>query len=298
MRVTQLNTFRRLKHYLEKNRKMLFDYQMRLASGKRVTKASDDSVAYTTSRQLENIIRKEAQYQNNISSGLAKATTAEDALQNIVDILSKANTLIVKGATDSIDEDARQILGEQIQGLKKEIVSLTNTKFNDVYLFGGTNTQNAPFSLAPGSPTSVNDTSNGTALKVQVSDISSLTISVSGDAIRNIGGGDDLFAVLKNAAQALRNNNATAIRNSLDKIDEAYDHVVSLSSKLANHINRLNFLNKQIEDQQITQKGRVSEMIDADFVKVMSHIQESRTSYRATLMIHSRISRMSLLNYL
>lgn len=297
MRVTQLSIFNMLKHRLSENRQALAEYQQRFISGKRVTKASDDSVAYTISRHLKNALRRNGQYQSNITSGLAKARAAEDALQGMLDVLNNFKTIALSGATDTKSAQDRDLLADQIKALKKKMVGLANTKFNGVYLFAGTNTGESPFSLDESSGL-VNDSSNGDPLKVQISDLSNVTVTVSGDDLRNIGNGNDLFEVMQTVENALKNNKPSIIHDSLDEISAAYNHVTSLTAKLGSHINRMKFVDNRIAGQEINQKNRVSDLVDASYANVILNIQNYEKTYQAALAIHARIIQTSLLNYL
>lgn len=297
MRVTQLNSFNRLQRYLNQNREQLAKYQQQLASRKRVTKASDDSVAFTNSRHLLNNIRRYDQYQTNISSGLAKSRSAEDALQSMLDILNKFKTVTINGVSDTQNAEGRKLLADQVESLKKKMVDLGNTKFNGVYLFAGTKTAQSPFSIDSGSPGGVLGRSNNNNLKIQVSDTSTISISVTGKSLRNTGAGD-LFEIMQKIGDALRNNNTSVIEDTMDNVNKAYNHVLGLTSTIGNHINRMKFLNHQMKSQELYQKGRNSRLVDADLSNVILNIQKYQTSYQAALAVHSQIIQMSLVNYL
>jgi flagellar hook-associated protein 3 FlgL len=295
MRITHLTTFNRLQQYLSKNRKALAKYQQRLITEKRVTKASDDSVAFSNSRHLENFIRRNEQYQSNISSGLSKARSAESALNKMQDILSDFKTLALGGATDTKDAHDRKLLANQVESMKKKLVDLANSKFSGTYLFSGTKTDETPFSI--NSTGDVNYAGNDNPLKTQISDISNVSVSVTGKDLRTTKAGD-LFDIMNVVKTDLKNNDTKAIKNRLDDIDTAFNHVTSLSTDLGNHINQMKFLNDQNKSREIDQKGRVSQLIDTDYSNAILNMQKHEISYQAALEVHSKIANMSLMNYL
>jgi flagellar hook-associated protein 3 FlgL len=296
MRITHLTTFNRLQQYLSKNRKALAKYQNQLITKKRVTKASDDSVAFSNSRHLENFIRRNEQYQDNISSGLSKARSAENALGKMQDILSDFKTLALSGATDTKDAHDRKLLANQVESMKKKLVDLANSKFNGSYLFSGTKTDQTPFSINS-TTGDVNYAGNGSPMETQISDISNVSVSVTGKDLRTTKEGD-LFDIMNVVKTDLQNNDVKAIKNHLDQIDTTFNHVTSLSAKLGNHINRMKFLNDQHKSHEIDQKGRVSELVDTDYSKAILNLQKHELSYQAALEVHSKIVNMSLMNYL
>lgn len=297
MRITQLTTFNTLKRYLNDNREALAKYQQQLSSGKRVTKASDDNIAFATSRQLNNAVRKNEQFQTNISSGLTKARFAQDALNGMIDVLIDFKRIGVNAASATLDGQDRENLADQVAGLKEKIVEMGNTEFNGAHLFAGTNSDTPPFALDATAPGGVSDTSNAKSLDTQISDTSRVAVSVTGDKLRNTGSGD-LFEIMQNMEDALRANDATAVNATLDTADSAINHVTSLASGLGSNINRMEFLDEQLKSQVITQEGEISELTDTDYAEAISNVQKQETSYQAALSVHSRIIQTSLLDFL
>lgn len=297
MRITQLTTFNSMKRYLNDNREALAKYQQQLSSGKRVTKASDDSIAFTTSRLLENSMRKNEQYQSNISNGLTKARSAQEALDGMIDVLIDFKSIAVNAANDSLTDQNRENMADQVEGLKKKIVEMANSEFNGVHLFGGTKTEAAPFMIDDTATGGVSDTSNDKDLKTKITDTSNVAVSVTGNELRNTGSGD-LFKVMQDMEDALRANDKAAINAELDSIDDSIDHVTNLTAVLGNNINRMDSISEHLEGQTIDQKGEVSRLTDTDFAEAISNVQKHETTYQAALSVHSRIIQTSLLDFL
>ena len=181
MRVTQQTIFNNLTRYLNENRETMAKYQRQVTTGKSVTKASDDNIAFTTARHLENKIRQNKQYQSNISSGLTKARFAADALENMVDVLIDFKSTVVNAASDSANTDAREMMADKVEGLKSKLVDLANIDYNDNYLFGGTQTDITPFSFDSGGAGGDAYSGNDKALQAKLSEISNMDISVTGE---------------------------------------------------------------------------------------------------------------------
>lgn len=297
MRITQLTTFNNLQRYLNDNREALSKFQQQLSSGKRVTKASDDNIAFATSRQLNNAIRKNEQYQTNIADGLSKARFAQDALNGMIDVLIDFKQIGVSAASATLNAEERANLADQVSGLKEKIVDLGNTEFNGAHLFAGTKSGTPPFKLDAAATGGVSDTSNSKKLESQISDTSRVAVSITGDKLRNTGNGD-LFEIMQTMEDALRANDTATINTMIDTANAAIDHVTTLTSGLGSNINRMEFLEEQLKSQVITQKGEISRLTDTDYAEAISNVQKYETSYQAALSVHSRIMQTSLLDYL
>ncbi len=296
MRITQLLTHNGFQKQLQNNRQELAKYQEQLSTGKRVVRPSDDSVAFGTSRQLQETIRKNEQYQSNIKTGLSYARGSQEALNDMLDVLIDFKTTAINGSTDTLSASDRENLADKVASLKERIVEFGNSEFNDTYLFGGTKSATPPFS-ASGGPGGVTDDSTNRPLKSRVSDIAEVETTITATELRNTDAGD-LFEIMDTVEGVLRANDREAVNNALEDVDTTVEHVTGLASKIGNNINRLNFVDSQLKSHSIEQEGEVSRLTDADYAETITNFKKHETAYQAALSVHSRISQMSLLNYI
>lgn len=297
MRISNNRIFQNLLYDLNRNRQRVAAFQDHLSSGVRVRRASDGAVEFTTSSLIRSNVRNDEQFQNNISSGLRKARTVQQALHDMVDLLIDLKQDAVHGANATLGAAARAALGEKAAGIKANMVSTANAKAGDVYVFGGTSTIDEPFSEGAGLG-GVEDTSNATRLTVQISNDQIIDVSITGDELRNMPGGIDLFAVIDNVEQAFRNNDPDAVRAEMDHIDDAITHVTALTTEIASKIVQMEYSFEHIERRNIDQEGEVSRLVDTDFANAQSQIIKMQVAYEAAMAAHARISQTSLLNYL
>lgn len=297
MRITQYLTFNRLQNMLNRNRSELAKFQEQLSSGKAVVRASDDNVAFSTSRIMEEQIRKDTQYQSNVNSGLRQARSVQDSLDGVIDSMIDLKNLAVQGANDSLNDVEREKLAEQVASVRDRLVDLGNTQLNNVYLFGGTNSKDPTFSADAGATGGVADISNGDALTTRITENTTVETTVTGSELRNTPAGD-LFGIVENLETALRNNDRAAVNSTITDIEDSLDHVTRLTSRIGSTINRLEFVHDKLESGIIEKKGEVSRLTDTDFAEAMSNFQKYETSYEAALAAHSRMTGTTLLNYL
>lgn len=297
MRITNLSNFNGLQRSLNENREQLAKFQEQLSSGKRVVRPSDDNIAFGTSRQLQEAVRKNEQFQSNIKTGLSHARGTQEALDGMIDVLIDFKSTTTNGATDSLTENDREILADKVASLKEKVMDLGNSKFNETYLFAGTNSGNVPFSKDGTATGGVADTSTNKPLKSQISGNIKVETTITGNELRNTGSGD-LFGIMQTVEDDLRANDGDAVGNALSDVEDALDHVTGLASRIGNNVNRLNFVSSQLESQTIEHKGAISQLVDADYAEVMTNFKKHETSYQAALAVHSRISQATLLNYI
>jgi len=294
MRITQKSIFSNFLRDINKNRSEMADIESELSSGLRVRKPSKDPVAFQSNRIIQENIRKNEQFQSNIESGLRQGRIAQQAMNGIVDNLVKIKEVMVKGANSSYGDNERENMADQISGIRKDIINTLNQNYGNRYLFAGTNSGSQPFQI---SGSSVTNNSNNKAPNIIAGDGIKIDISITGKDIADVNG-QDLFTIIGDMEQALRDNNTQNINNLIPGTDDIIEHVSNLSSKLGDNINRMDFMDQQYESVKVTQKANSSELVDTNFAEAYSKLQKNQVSYESAMAVHSKMFENTLLNYL
>ena len=125
--------------------KRLADSFAKLASGKRITKASDDAAGLAIAEQLNADIRSADQAQRNIIDATAMTRVAEGGLSQISDMLARGRELSVQAANGTLTNEQRSAINNEITGIQAEIDRISaTTEFNGQKLLDGTLAPNAP----------------------------------------------------------------------------------------------------------------------------------------------------------
>lgn len=108
----------------------------KLSSGYRINRAADDAAGLAISERMRRQIRGLTQASNNAQDGISMVQTAEGALNEVHDMLHRANELSVKAATGTLTDADRALIDLEVQQIKKEIdKTAENTVFNEIRLF-------------------------------------------------------------------------------------------------------------------------------------------------------------------
>lgn len=108
----------------------------KLSSGYRINRSADDAAGLAISEKMRRQIRGLTQASTNAQDGISMVQSAEGALNELHDMLQRANELAVKAATGTLTDDDRAMVDVEVQQLKTEIDSLAQrTVFNDIQLF-------------------------------------------------------------------------------------------------------------------------------------------------------------------
>lgn len=108
----------------------------RLSSGYRINRAADDAAGLSISEKMRRQIRGLSQAALNAQDGVSMVQIGEGALNEVHDMLHRANELAIKAATGTLQDADRAMIDTEIQQLKAEIDrTARNTTFNEISLF-------------------------------------------------------------------------------------------------------------------------------------------------------------------
>ena len=110
----------------------------RLSTGKRINSAKDDAAGLAIATSMTAQIRGMNQAIRNANDGMALAQTADGALGEASNILQRIRELAVQSASGTYSNDDRANLQVETDELKKQLNSITATKFNGVNVFSTT----------------------------------------------------------------------------------------------------------------------------------------------------------------
>ncbi len=111
----------------------------RLSSGYRINKAADDPAGMAISRKMKTQIAGLEQASRNGLDGISVIQTAEGALQEVHSMLQRMRELSVQAANDTLTDEDKKAVQEEIDQLNKEIDRIsTDTEYNTKTLLDGT----------------------------------------------------------------------------------------------------------------------------------------------------------------
>ncbi len=123
---------------LQRSESKLQNSLERLTSGKKLNKASDDTVGMAVSHKMNIQIKGLERASQNASDGVSVVQTAEGGLQEVQSMLQRMRELAVQGANDTYTDQDRENIEIEVQALQEEIDRIsTDTEFNNTPLLDG-----------------------------------------------------------------------------------------------------------------------------------------------------------------
>lgn len=109
-----------------------------LSTGQRINKAADDAAGLAISEKLKANIRSNQQANRNANDGISMIQTAEGALNEQGNILTRLRELAIQSASDTVGDTERGFTDMEYQQLKNEFERISQTtKFNGNSLLNG-----------------------------------------------------------------------------------------------------------------------------------------------------------------
>lgn len=284
--------------------------QQQMASGKRITKISDDPIGAISSMQIRVKLYKSEQYQKNVDRALTWLDETESSVLELNDIIKRAYETAVGMSTDTMDDDERSAAAQLVKQLRDHVVTIGNAKSNDKYIFGGYNVSNAPFEVvAPGQITY-----NGINIKTgDAGDLNALaqdsisyavgfniTMDVSTTGVALFGTGDNnLYNVLDDFYNALEANApCDELTGFIAKLQNGQSDVLSIAAEIGGKVNRLELIQNRFDEDILTYTDRKSNIEDVDQAEAIMNYKMAQAVYEASLQIGSNIIQPSLVNFL
>lgn len=151
MRISTANAFDVGIDTLTSRQVDLSDAQARLASGKRVSKASDDPAAAARAEHaLAGILRSDTS-QRSVDASKDAISQTETAMGNAGDLLQQAREALVAAGNASYSDAQRQTVAGQLKSIRDQLLTIANGSDGaGGYLFAGQGVTQKPFVDAPG----------------------------------------------------------------------------------------------------------------------------------------------------
>lgn len=146
MRIADKMAFEQVHQNVAKNRSQMSELQNQAATQKRVTKPSDDPLA--ASRVLSNRIdlQSNKQFSKNLTYARSFLEYTDQSLGDLSELVMRAKELAISQASDAgANEHSRRTVATEMEQLHSQLISIGNRKLGDRFIFGGFQTQVAPF---------------------------------------------------------------------------------------------------------------------------------------------------------
>lgn len=277
---------------LQLNLRRLLDSQDTATSGKRIRKPSDDPVGTSQLLQTNGSLRALEQYKRNVTSASARMNAEENTLDRLTEILERAKELGISQAGANASATTRLTVKAEVDQLLGAAVQLGNQQHEGEYLFGGNQSNTAPFqgttppfSAAP--PTGTRQT-----------EISAAQYLMTNHNGTEIFLDTNVLGALHQLSTALGADDLAGIQSALSALDGAHDAVQNLIGDVGARTAQLEVTSSNLAALDTHLRTFKSALEDADMEKAVTELVSRQNTYQAAMLATSRVMGLNLADYL
>lgn len=270
--------------------------QTQISTGTKFTAPSSDSAAYQRLAGLKRDTANEAVYQGNLTTAASVLQQADTSLSAINDQLQKVSELVVQAKTGTLNDANRKAIGAEIASIIDTIAALANTKdLRGEAVFGSADGGAAVTKAADGSYT----LATTTASAIPIGDGQSVQANEGATRIFKTGD-SDAFAMLGAIATALQADpyDSSKLDTALEDVTAISDQVSTVQASLGARATRVDLEAARLKDVAVDREDTRSAIEDTDVTTTVIELQKTMTILSATQASFSKLSQLSLFDYL
>ena len=254
----------------------IVDGQTAISTGQTLNKPSDNALAWVQVSDIGRAQAQQAAWQSNISTGTARANTAEANLGEMNSLLTRTQELMTRARNGSLSTTDKTAIVQEMTTIRSTIDSLLNQKdYSGVPAFDDGQSVLVPVSRG------LNLAVVGTRQEV------SEGIDVSGTPMT-------LDAILGQSITALQSGTDGDVAAGLDAIKAAQNHIVLEQTKQGVRSDRLDVIGTRLTNVDLDLKERRSGLESTDLQDVISSVSAKLLQLEAAQSAFARINQQTL----
>jgi len=241
----------------------------KIASGSRITSASDDAAGLAVATSLNSDVTVLKQASTNASNATSILESADGTLSNIAEILQRMRSLATQAISGTVTDSERTYLNEEYQQLNSEITSIASgTRFNDESLLDGTT-----------------EWASGVTVRVGATTSDNISISITTTTSASLG-----TTTLTVADSVV--TSSTAASNALEALNAAVTEVSDTRSKVGAMISRFEYREATLDTSVENTEAAASAIMDVDVAEEETTLSTEKVKTQAAIAVLSQANSM------
>ena len=281
-----------------------YQLQNEASTDQSISAPEDDPAGMAAALNLQAQNSAVTQYAQNITTLQTRATTAGSALTSLQTLTDRASE-IATSADGATSPAALQADATEVTQLIQQAAQLMNSKNGSQYVFGGTDSSQAPFTVstdANGNVTAITYSGNTAVTQSQIAANATMSVDVPGENTSGSGArgvvsdsryGADLFNHLIALQNDLQSGNTSAITSTdaanLSKDD---DNIIWQVANNGAAQSRLTAAASFASTQQSGLQTSLTNVAGADLAQTLTQLTQAQNAYQVALQTSSQILQM------
>lgn len=296
MKTTQATVFRSLQNQINKMTSNLLDLRMSAATGKRINKPSDDPSAIRPVLNARSQAQKSDRYLRTMGSASDRLNILDSHLDQVGNLMIRAQETTIAAGNGSMGQEDLTNLSDAIGHIKDELYSMANSKVDGKFIFAGFAEDTKPF---PDTNDPSNYQGDSGHMELEIAPGEKIEANLTGEELfQGAGGGINLFQLLDDIQTDLAAGDSATAIGRLDDLKDASSQVSRQRSQMGNVAARVENAQGHMEEIKIDMQEVLSRYEDADIIEVITSLNQQEMAFEAALNVTSKVSKLSILDYL
>ena len=227
----------------------------KLSSGYRINRAADDAAGLSISEKMRSQIRGLRQAIRNAQDGISFIQTAEGALTEVSDMLTRLKELAVQVQNGTYSADDKKNIGAEMKALGTAITGIyKNTKFNGIAVFGDVTTD--------ATDTSITGIGTASTIDIKYGEDGNQTVSIANATVTNL-------AALTAKTVAADGSDTDAEAVTVDLVEDAITEVNTTRATYGALQNQLEHASNNMATTKENLQAAESRIRDVDMAEEM-----------------------------
>jgi flagellar hook-associated protein 3 FlgL len=321
---------------INRARRTMVENQEKAVTGKRIIRPSDDPMATVRALELKQDTDRVETVLNNMTIANSMVDLTDSVLGELSEVIVRSKELAIQGASyTNQSPEALNAIAKEVEQLYLRAVQIGNTRLGDRYIFGGYQTDRAPFDSngnyfgdegvielemdkgqrmpinVPGSKIFMGiDNLSAEAKELRkdplqdpnptpTTELPRAPAAESGDPpVRELGTRVNIFSVMKSFEDGLKTGTSSQIQEAVSGLDDAFKQVLEYRATLGARQNVAEMGVDGLESSIARNQNLISTLEDADAFETFSNLARNETSLEAALKSSEKIISRSLLDFL
>ncbi|SIR17145.1 flagellin [Aeromonas sp. RU39B] len=239
----------------------------RLSTGYAVNSSADDAAGLSIATRMQSQSDGITVAQDNVEDASSMLSTADGALESMVDIVGRMKDLATQAANDTYSTDDRTAMQSEYDELSEQLTSVMSTTS-----YGGTDLLSSTGLLGSGS---VN-------FQVGASTSETLTVNISAAL------GDITSGITSASGASLASSSGAS--SAIDALEDLTSAISTVRSDVGAKINRLDYISDNLTNMQENTDTAIGNIMDADYASETSEMSKQQLLEQAGISVLSAVS--------
>ncbi|HDR47170.1 MAG TPA: flagellar hook-associated protein 3, partial [Geoalkalibacter subterraneus] len=230
MRATLTTTYRSLLANMTQSNTRLEELRLQAATGKKVSKPSDDPSAIRPMLNARGQIRASDRFLDTMGIAGERLDVLDTHLERVESVMVRAKETLVYAGNGSLSDTDLKTLGDQMQLMKDELLALANSSVDGKYIFAGYKEDTPPYAYDNQVPPQVEFNGDQGKIELEIGPGEKVKVNLTGpELFGNPAPLDpdslDIWGLFDDMTAALNSGDSEAALEKMDYLDTAANQI-------------------------------------------------------------------------